>query len=183
MTTVASPQTQDSNAVEQGTLQGAGVIATVGRKLLDSRFEVPVRVGKGERDVFEAPIRVHSGIDGVSKVLANVDTSSAPTARAGQALKSAKLLGRGLVGLGAFLDVRDISKSMSADKARADGKRTETKKAVGRVAGGWGGALAGAKVGAQYGTALPFGGPVAGMVIGSIVGGISGHIAGEKLAS
>ena len=136
-------------------------------------------MGPGERDVFEAPIRVHSGIDGLSKALMQVEAPKTPTTKAGQALGRAKLLGRGLVGLGIGLDALDLGRSIRADQARADGQTTETRKSVGRIAGGWGGALAGAKAGVS----LPVGNPILGMVVGSVVGGISGHIVGEKIAS
>lgn len=173
-----------SNAVAQGTLQGAGVVANMGEKLMGARLKAPVRMGKGERDVFEAPVRIQAGADGVSKAMAQIDTTKVKAGSgASKALTGVKVLGRGLVAVGATLDIMDISRSVAADKARGDGEKIETKKAIGRVAGGWGGAIGGAAAGAAAVALLPFGGPIAGMVIGSIVGGIGGHIAGEKVMS
>lgn len=152
-----------------------------GEKLLDARLTAPVRVGRGERDVFEAPVRIHSGLDGISKALSQVEAPSAsPASRAGRALQGARGLGKGLLLVGVALDAVDLRRSIGRDQARGDGQLDETRKAAGRIAGGWGGAFAGAAGGARLGALLPLGGPVAGMVIGSILGGVTGHIAGEK---
>lgn len=175
----------EPSPVAQAAIQTGAVVNSMRDKLLGARLKAPVRLGKGERDVFEAPVRVHAGMDGVSNALAHVDAKNikAPESTAGKALLGAKSLGKVLIGVGAALDVMDIGRSINRDRVRGDGKMTETKKAGGRIAGGWGGAIAGAKIGAKVGAVLPFGGPVAGMVVGSLVGGISGHIAGDKLMS
>ncbi|MEO1234543.1 MAG: hypothetical protein AAFZ18_37190 [Myxococcota bacterium] len=160
-----------------------GPLAALGKKLMDARLQVPVKVGSNEDDVYEAPLRVHSGLDGVSKALAGLRMDAPRGSSSERSLRTARGVGRGLVVVGAVLDVRDIARSAASDRARDDGRSTETRKALGRVAGGWGGALAGAQLGAKAGALLPFGGPVAGMVLGSMIGGITGHIAGERLAS
>jgi hypothetical protein len=97
------------------------------------------------------------------------------------ALKAAKHLGKPLIVVGAVADAIDLKRSYDADKARGDGEYGETKKAAGRVVGGWGGAAAGAATGAAIGSVVPGLGTAIGGVIGGVVGGIGGSVGGSKL--
>lgn len=97
------------------------------------------------------------------------------------ALKAAKHLGKPLVVVGVAADVIDLKRSYDADQQRGDGQLTETKRAVGRVAGGWGGAAAGAATGAAIGSIVPGLGTAVGGLIGGVVGGVGGSIGGSKL--
>jgi hypothetical protein len=98
----------------------------------------------------------------------------------GEAARDSKVLkgvGRVAVPVAIAADAFDLGSSIRADADRADGSHLETKKAVGRIAGGWGGALAGAVIGQAL---IPI--PVVGAVIGSVACGIGGSSVGEWLA-
>ncbi len=114
------------------------------------------------------------------KPLEALDHAKIPNIPTG-ALKAAKHLGKGLVVVGIAADAYDLKTSYDADKARGDGRYTETKKAVGRVAGGWSGAIGGAAAGAAIGSIVPGVGTAIGGLVGGVVGGIGGSIGGSKL--
>jgi hypothetical protein len=96
------------------------------------------------------------------------------------ALKVAKHGGKALIVVGAVADVIDIKQSHALDKARGDANYSETKKAVGRTAGGWSGAVGGAAGGAAIGTAIF---PGVGTAVGGIIGGIAGSIGGSAVGN
>lgn len=96
-------------------------------------------------------------------------------------LSAAKHLGKPLVVVGAVADAVDLKRSYDADQARGDGQYGETKKAAGRVIGGWGGAAAGAATGAAIGSIVPGLGTAIGGLIGGVVGGVGGSMGGSKL--
>jgi hypothetical protein len=89
-----------------------------------------------------------------------------------------RVVGKVAVPLAIGLDAFDLGSSIRADADRQDGSHVETKKAVGRISGGWGGALAGAAIGQA---ALPML-PVVGAVIGGVAGGLAGSSFGEWIA-
>jgi hypothetical protein len=92
-----------------------------------------------------------------------------------------------VVPLAVGLDAIDLGSSIQKDADRHDGSHIETKKAVGRIAGGWGGAiLGGAVAGAAAGAVLGAGvGAVPGFIIGAAGAALFGWMgskAGEKVA-
>lgn len=105
------------------------------------------------------------------------------TAAAGDvASTGARVLGKVAVPLGLAVDALDIGSAVERDAQRADGKRSETTKAVGRAAGGWGGAAAGAAAGAALGSVVPVVGTAVGALVGGVLGGFGGSQAGEAVA-
>jgi hypothetical protein len=94
----------------------------------------------------------------------------------------ARVLGKVAVPLGLAVDAIDIGSAIERDAQRADGKRSETTKAVGRAAGGWGGAAAGAAAGAAVGSFVPVVGTAIGAIVGGVLGGLGGSQAGEAVA-
>jgi hypothetical protein len=103
-------------------------------------------------------------------------------------LRASKHAGKVVKGLGLAADAFDVNRARESDAARGDGKLTETKKAMGRVVGGWSGSAAGTAVGAAIGTAIfpglgtALGAFVGGLAFG-VVGGAGGSAAGEWIMS
>ena len=111
-------------------------------------------------------------------VVRGATTSAAGGSRA---LAAARAIGRPLVVVGLVADTIDISSSYARDTQRADGNYSETKRAVGRSAGGWTGAAAGAATGALIGSAVPVVGTAVGAVVGGVVGALGGSAVGDWL--
>jgi hypothetical protein len=117
--------------------------------------------------------------EGAAKNLANAERSGGRVLEvAGEAgSKALRGLGKIAVPLALTVDAIDLGSSIKADADRSDGSHIETKKAVGRIGGGWGGAAAGAVAGQLL---IPI--PVVGAVVGGIAGGIGGSMFGEWAA-
>ncbi len=145
----------------------------------------PPRVVNGPKLLTRAPVGEEVAAAGrevavIGREGAVVARSSAAAAEGASALsKAGSGLARAAGPIAVVANAYDIGTSLAADNDRGDGKYTETKKAVGRTAGGWVGAFAGAKAGgATLGIAgAAVGGPV-GAAIGGAVGVIGGGIAG-----
>jgi hypothetical protein len=121
-------------------------------------------------------------VEGAARGLANAEKTGGRGAleAIGEAAAGSKVLkgiGKVAVPLAIAADVLDFGASVKADADRGDGSHIETKKAFGRIGGGWGGALAGAAIGQAV---IPI--PVVGAVIGGIAGGFLGSSAGEWFA-
>lgn len=141
---------------------------------------------KTNRPVGEPVLRIdrpHRGADfpHINTKISGLDHTKIPHVPNG-VLKVARHAGKGLLVVGVAADVIDLKRSHAADEARGDGRRTETKRAVGRVAGGWTGAAAGAATGAVIGSAVPIVGTAVGAIAGGIAGSIGGSTIGEWLA-
>ena len=87
-------------------------------------------------------------------------------------LKGVKGAEKLLAPLAIGLDGYDLYSSYQADKGAGNKNYDETKKATGRVAGGWGGALGGAALG------MAVGGPIGALICG-VGGGLLGSDLGE----
>jgi hypothetical protein len=84
-------------------------------------------------------------------------------------------LSRGAKWLGPIaiaVDIYDLGSSIHKDHKAGHGFGPETKKAIGRVGGGWSGAAVGALVGSWIM-------PGFGTIIGAVIGGIGGSLLGE----
>ena len=94
---------------------------------------------------------------------------------------TAKVLGRGALGVSAAIGVYDINQAYNLD-GRQIGYNTKVQTAttLGSMAGGWAGAEAGAAVGASIGVWFGGVGAVPGAIIGGIVGGVIGSYAGAE---
>jgi hypothetical protein len=98
-------------------------------------------------------------------------------------LKYGKSAAKGLVVVGAIIDMYDIGSSMY-DDYQMEGQINfgpNTQDAVGRVAGGWAGALGGAAAGAAIGSAFAGVGAIPGAIIGGIIGGVGGGYLGGQV--
>jgi hypothetical protein len=74
------------------------------------------------------------------------------------------------------IDVIDLGSSIYKDQKAGKGFGPETKRAVGRIGGGWTGAAGGALIGSMIW-------PGPGTLIGAVIGGIGGGLGGEWIAN
>lgn len=139
-----------------------------------------IRIDRGHKGAPHPHVNVENMPRSV-KALERLNHTRIPEVPTG-VLRVAKHGGKALLVVGAVADVIDLKQSYAADQRRGDGEMTETKRAVGRVAGGWGGAAAGAAAGAAIGSVVPVVGTAVGAVVGGIAGSVGGSWIGESIA-
>ncbi|WP_425237720.1 DUF6443 domain-containing protein [Ulvibacterium sp.] len=94
---------------------------------------------------------------------------------------TAKVLGRGSLGVSAAIGVYNINQAYKLDGGTIGyNTKVQTSTTLGSIAGGWAGAEAGAAAGAAIGVWFGGVGAVPGAIIGGIVGGVIGSYAGAE---
>ncbi len=160
-----------------------GVRAGEGR--LGSRLSALDSRGEG-RDARRDGVRVdelRSRVD-LQKIPGSLSHLDGPGRRSAlpARLRVPKYIGKSLIGLSAAADALELCRAERTDAARGDGRRTETRKTLARVVGGWAGAGAGAAAGAAVGALLlPGVGPMVGALAFGVCGSLGGSALGDRL--